>query len=43
MRKQWKEKARKIVNMMRHPLAIYFNKWKFDMADNMKKLEGISK
>ena len=43
MRKLWKEKARKIVNMMRHPLAIYFNKWKFDMADNMKKLEGISK
>ena len=43
MRKLAKEKARKILNMLHHPLAIYFNKWKYDMTDNMKKLEGISK
>ena len=29
--------------MMNHPLHFYFNKWKYDMADQTKKLGGISK
>ena len=29
--------------MMQHPLTLYFNKWKYDMADQTKKLAGISK
>lgn len=28
---------------MRHPLAIYFKKWKYDRADAQKKLDGLSK
>lgn len=42
-RKLAKENARRILNWMRHPLAIYFKKWKYDMADAQKKLLGLSK
>lgn len=43
MRKAAKANAIKILNWMKHPLAPAFRKWKFDMADNMKKLDGLSK
>jgi hypothetical protein len=43
MRKAAKANALKILNWMKHPLAPAFRKWKFDMADNMKKLDGLSK
>lgn len=32
-RKLARENARRVLNWMRHPLAIYFKKWKYDMAD----------
>jgi len=38
-----KENARKVLGWMNHPLAIYFKKWKYDMADAQKKLDGLSK
>ena len=43
MRKLAKARARRVINMMQHPLTFYFNKWKYDMADQTKKLSGISK
>ena len=43
MRKLARARALQVVNWMRHPLAPYFRKWKYDMADAMKKLDGISK
>lgn len=29
-RKLYKENAKRVFNWMRHPLAIYFKKWKYD-------------
>ena len=42
-RKLARENARRILNWMRHPLAVYFKKWKYDRADAQRKLEGLSK
>lgn len=42
-RKLARENSKRVLNWMRHPLAIYFKKWKYDMADAMKKLDGLSK
>lgn len=42
-RKLARENARRILNWMRHPLCVYFKKWKYDMADAQKKLKGLSK
>lgn len=42
-RKLARENAKRILNWMRHPLAIYFKKWKYDLADAQRKLEGLSK
>lgn len=42
-RKQVKLRAKQVLNWMRHPLAIAFNKWKYDMGDAESKLKGISK
>ena len=42
-RKLARENAKKVLNWMRHPLAIYFRRWKYDMADQQKALAGLSK
>jgi len=42
-RKLAKANALKVLNWMKHPLAAAFRKWKYDMADAMKSLEGLSK
>lgn len=42
-RKLARENARRVLNWMRHPLAVYFKKWKYDLADAQKKLKGLSK
>ena len=43
MRKLARANAAKVLNWMKHPLAAAFRKWKYDMADAMKKLEALSK
>ena len=43
MRKLYRENALKVINWIKHPLAPSFRKWKYDMQDAMKKLDGISK
>ena len=42
-RKAAKERAAQIINWMNHPLAAYFRKWKYDMADAENKLKPLSK
>lgn len=42
-RKLARENAKKVLNWMRNPLAIYFRRWKYDMADQQKALAGLSK
>ena len=42
-RKAAKARAVQVLNWLNHPLATYFRKWKFDMADSENKLKGLSK
>jgi hypothetical protein len=42
-RKLARENAKRVLAWMRHPLCVYFKKWKYDMADAQKKLSGLSK
>jgi hypothetical protein len=42
-KKAIKMRAKQIINWMNHPLAPYFRKWKYDMSDSEKKLDGLSK
>ena len=43
LRKRMKQAARFIVNSMHHPLQGWFSKWKYNVADAQKKIDGMSK
>ena len=42
-RKRARETARYAINLMNHPLTIYFKRWKYEKADSEKVLARLSK
>jgi hypothetical protein len=42
-RKRVKHTAKFVINNMRHPLAGYFRRWKYEQADAIKKLKHLDR